>query len=304
MGYRPDPVLSSIAASRWRGNGKNKRLTFAFISQFRKPHAGVDWINLSGAEARAAEFGCRIDKFTLEEYSNSSALQRVLVTRGLKGLIVAPFFDSNPQLTLDWNKFCAVSIGITPFQPLLHAVTHDVFDAILIAWRRAVAYGYQRPGLVIPLHSLPSHVDDDENRQAAALILQQQCRPHNRIPPLIYSLQAPYATTVKKVLHWYQRWKPDAIIGFNGAMKDILMKEGNLRIPGQVGFAQLTTLPDMLDTAGIREPAEDIGKASVDLLLLTLRTNQWGLPLNRIRHYLEPRWNDGSSLPRLTNTYT
>ena len=65
MGYQPDPLVNAIAASRWRGNGKNKRLTFAFISQFRKPHAGVDWINLAGAEARAAEYGCRIDKFTL-----------------------------------------------------------------------------------------------------------------------------------------------------------------------------------------------------------------------------------------------
>ena len=193
-------------------------------------------------------------------------------------------------------------MGITPLQPLLHAVTHEVFDDILISWRRVVSYGYQRPGLMIPLHALPSHVDDDENRRAAALLLQQNCRSRNRIPPLIYPLQAPYKTTVRNVLRWYHRWKPDAIIGFNGAMKTLLMEEGELRIPEQVGFAQLTILPDMPDTAGIQEPAEEIGKASVDLLLLTLRTNQWGLPRNRIRHYLEPRWIDGRSLPRLTTT--
>ena len=50
--------------------------------------------------------------------------------------------------------------------------------------------------------------------------------------------------------------------------------------------------------AGIKEAADEACAAAVDLLQLTLRTNQWGLPTIRVRHYLEPQWLDGPTLPR------
>jgi len=298
LGYRPDPMMTAIAALRWRGGGKSGELTFGFISQFRRAHAGMDAGNFAGAEARAAETGCRLDHFFMEDYRNSAALQRTLLARGLRGLIVAAFFEEQPAVMLNWNKFCAVSIGLSPYQPPLHAVAQDAHDGVFMAWRKALDYGYRRPGFAIGLHALPVHVEDDENRQSAALFLHQKDRaPSERIPPFFRSLADSYEVRARGFAAWYRRWKPDAVIGFNNLEMQFLVREAKARIPDQVGFAALSTWPAE-GIAGIKDTPQGVGAAAVDLLQQTLRTNQWGLPETRIRHYLEPQWLDGPTLPR------
>jgi len=297
LGYHPDPMLTAVAASRWRGDGKRRGLTFGFISPFRHKRAGMDPENFAGAEARAVETGCCLDHFFLEDYRNSAAMQRTLLARGLRGLIVAPFFEAQPALTLDWSRFCAVSIGITPYQPPLHAVAQDSYDGTIMAWRKALDYGYRRPGFAIMLHALPTHAEDDEARQSAALFLHQNDRaPSERIPPFFHSIGDSFAAPARDFIAWYRRWKPDAVIGFNRMEREFLL-HAKVRVPDQVGFAALTTQSD-LGIAGIVEAAVDVGAAAVDLLQLALRTNQWGLPKKRIRHYLEAQWLDGPTLPR------
>jgi len=298
LGYHPDPLLTAVAASRWRDDGKSRGLTFGFISQFRHARAGMDPENFEGAEARAAETGCRLDHFFLEDYRNCAVLQRTLLARGLRGLIVASFFEENPAVMLNWNKFCTVSIGMTPYQPPLHAVAQDSYDGALVAWRQVLDYGYRRPGFAITLHALPTHVEDDEARQSAALFLQQKDRaPSERIPPFFHSVGDSYDTQARDFIAWYRRWKPDVVIGFNNLEMAFLSHDAKVRIPDQVGFAALTTR-STLGIAGVKDAAQEVGAAAVDLLLLTLRTNQWGLPTTRIRHYLEPQWLDGPTLPR------
>ena len=301
LGYRPDPIMTAMIASRWRGGGKRRDSTFAFITQFRRQYTGANRL-IAGAEARAAQLGCRLDCFALDDYANSAALQRVLISRGLTGLIVSPLVEAQPVLTLEWSKFCGVSVGITPYQPPLHSVAQDTFTGAILAWRQARAYGYRRLGLAIALHGLPTHLEDDDNRSAAALLLHKDCAPAERVPLLFHRLTEPYETQAKQVVLWYRRWKPDAVIGFNSMTKHILVHDAKIRIPRDAGFAALTTSPKESE-AGIREAADEIGAAAMDLLQFTLRTNQWGLPKKRIRHHLEPQWIDGPTLPRVKRTH-
>lgn len=296
LGYRPDPVMAAIAASRWHGRTHHKTITFGYISQFHHPASGMDRTNWAGAEARADELGCRLDHLVLEDYRDSSALQRTLTARGLTGLIIGSFYEATPTLTLNWAKFCAVSIGITPHQPPLHAVAQDAFDGALLAWRQVRAFGYPRPGMVIASHESKIHAEDDDNRRAAALVLHASCKSSDSVPPLIYNMTDPYDIKVRRLRTWHKRWKPDAVIGFNAETQFRLTDDVGIRVPEQVGYAQLIVLPEY-NTAGIKEAADEIGAAAVDLLQFTLRTNQWGLPKTRIRHYLEPQWLDGPTLP-------
>ena len=190
-----------------------------------------------------------------------------------------------------------MSIGITSFQPPLHAVAQDTFDAAIVAWRRVLASGYRRPGFVIILHALPVHVEDDDTREAAVLFLQKGRAPDELIPPLFLSHTDTRATLARNFVAWYRRWKPDAVIGFNPMVMEFLLHDAKVRVPDQVGFATLTNWPAE-GFAGIKEAADEAGAAAVDLLQQTLRANQWGLPKTRIRHYLEPQWVDGPTLPR------
>jgi len=302
LGYRPDPAFSWMAEVRWRGGKGCQRLNLAFIFQFRQ-HASDKRLFYHGAETHAAELGYGLDQFFMEDYPDSGALQRILIARGIRGIIVGPLFKSEPTLELDWSKFCTVGCGHGHFEPTFHVVTYDPYEAIMVAWRRALAYGYRLPGLVIPLHAPPVCVDDDENRRAAALLCHDQGAPGGNVPPLCYSFGDPYEVLVKRMRSWFRKWKPDAVLGLNDMPLGILQHEFKVRVPGEVGFAQFAdTDPEQQGIAGIKDSAEDIGRASVDLLQLILRTNQWGLPKTRIRHYVEPEWIDGETLPRRAGT--
>lgn len=297
LGYRPDPALAEIAAARWRQRDGRAGVTFAYISQLRQEPVGADWVNRQGVEARATELGCRIDHFVLEDHAGSAALQRILTARGIRGLILGTFFEPQPLLALDWNRYCAVNIAHSDYQPPLHMVAHDAFNGVLLAWHRALSYGYRRPGLVILRHARPASVEDDENRRAAAFVLHADAPSGRKVPPMFYSSREPYDVVAPRVVAWYRKWKPDAVIGFNTFIRDILVHEGHVRIPATTGFASLTGEQDN-PYAGISDSALEIGRAAVDFLQLALRTNQWGLPRLRIRHYLEPEWIDGATLPR------
>jgi LacI family transcriptional regulator len=175
-------------------------------------------------------------------------------------------------------------------------VTHDTYEEVLVAWQRALAYGYRRPGLAILRHPRPLVVDDDDSRCAAVLLCHARSAPGCRVPTLFYSPADPHEVLAARVVAWYRRWKPDAVIGFNGLVMQILQRQGKVRVPGQVGFAAINRQQN--DIAGIKEAAEDVGRAAADLLQVTLRTNQWGPPRPRVRHYLDPEWVDGDTLPR------
>ena len=148
------------------------------------------------------------------------------------------------------------------------------------------------------MHGLPTHVEDDDNRRAAALLLHNDCAPTERVPPLFYSMTESHEAQTQQVVAWYRRWKPDVVIGFNGMARNMLVDDAKARVPDQVGFVALTTLRWEGIIAGIKDPAEEAGAVAMGLLLMMMRTNQWGLPETRIRHYLEPQWLDGPTLPR------
>jgi len=301
LGYRPDPSFAWIANVRWRGGTSHQHVTLAYVSQLRRPHAGNDVGYRLGTKKRAAELGYGLETFFLDDYPDSAALQRILIARGIRWLIVGPFYEPEPLLALDWTEFCAVSCGLSHFEPALHAVTYDPYEEILVAWRRVIDYGYYRPGLVIPQHPRPTQVDDDDRRWAAtALLFRAPGTPNGQVPPLFYSFTDPYENLAQHVMGWYRKWKPDVVISLNSLnMMNILQHTGKTRSPGQVGFAQFAAIGHKQNNlAGIKDAAEDVGRATVDLLQLTLRTNQWGMPRTRIRHYVAPEWIDGDTLPR------
>lgn len=298
LGYRPDPTLAAAAAARWRPATGRPGVTLAYVSQSEHPGIGPGLLHWQGALARAEALGYRLDCFHLDTYADAAALQRVLLARGIRGLVIGPFYSPAPLLTLDWERFCAVSCSLGHHQPLLHAVERDAFDGLRLAWQRVYEFGCRRPGLVIFQHT-QLQVDDDDGRRAAVLLCRQERRPElcTRVPPLFYGRGETYKATVRRLLAWYRRWRPDVIIGFNTMILGALRQAG-IRVPEETAFVALVRVAGDPEVAGLREQAEDIGRGAVDLLDQALRTNQWGLPRVRVRHYLEPEWLDGATLPR------
>ena len=289
LGYRPDPALSEFISSRWRGGASREGVTLGFLHN--SPEAvGGDARIYRGAVARAGELGYKLDTFYTKQYADDAALQRVLRARNIRGLLLDMF--EPPCVNLNWSDFCAVNCRLGGFLPPLHTVYQDVVSAIEALWQGAQARGYRRIGFAM-LEYDNVVLNDDALRRAAISLTQNQSEA---VPPLILKSSQDWW---HKTPRWYRKWKPDAVIGMNVAFLRALTMEGGVKVPEEVGFARLVTEDgaEIGKVAGLVDPEVSIGRAAIDQLDLCLRTHQYGLPEVRMHHLIEPRWQEGASLP-------
>lgn len=289
MGYRPDPALSEFIAARWRGGASRDGVTLGFLHNSPGAVGGQARI-YRGALARAGELGYKLDAFDTKQYADDAALQRVLRARNIRGLLLDML--EPPCANLDWGDFCAVNCRLGSFLPPLHTVYQDVVSAIEALWHGAHAHGYRRIGFAM-LEYGKTLLDDDALRRAAISLTQNQSEA---VPPLILKSSQDWW---HKTSRWYRKWKPDAVLGLNIAILHALRLEGGVRVPEEAGFARLVweDTDEKGEIAGLMDPDEFIGRAAIDQLDLCLRTHQYGLPEVRMHHLIEPRWQEGASMP-------
>jgi len=289
LGYRPDPALSEFITARWRGGASREGVTLGFLHN-SPDTVGGDARIYRGALARAVELGYKLDTFYTKQYADDAALQRVLRARNIRGLLLDMF--EPPCVNLDWGDFCAVNCRLGNFLPPLHTVYQDVLSAIEALWQGAHARGYRRIGFAM-LEYDNAALDDDALRRAAISWTQNQSEA---VPPLILKSSQDWW---HKTPRWYRKWNPDAVLGLNVAILHALTMEGGVKVPEEVGFARLVSEDgaEIGQVAGLVDPEEPIGRAAIDQLDLCLRTHQYGLPEVRMHHLIEPRWQEGASLP-------
>ena len=289
LGYRPDPALSEFIAARWRGGASREGVTLGYLHNSPDAVGGQARI-YRGAFARAGELGYKLDAFHTKQYVDDAALQRVLRARNIRGLLVDMI--EPPCVNLNWSDFCVVNCRLGSFLPPLHTVYQDVVSAIEALWQGAHARGYRRIGFAMFEYG-KALIEDDALRRAAISLTQNQ---GGAVPPLIVNSSQDWW---HKTPRWYRKWKPDAVLGLNVAILHALTMEGGVQVPEEVGFARLVTEDgaEIGKIAGLVDPEEPIGRAAIDQLDLCLRTHQYGLPEVRMHHLIEPRWQEGASMP-------
>ncbi|MEI6033097.1 MAG: LacI family DNA-binding transcriptional regulator [Verrucomicrobiae bacterium] len=291
LGYRPDPGLSEFTAARWRAGASREGTTLGYLYN-PKSMAQTTGRICRGAGERAEELGYRIEKFSVLDYEKEDAMQRVLRARNIRGLLLDIY--EPPAVRLNWGDFCAVNCRLGSFLPPLHTVYQDVFSATRELWHGAHQRGYRRIGFAMFVGG-HDPLGDDALRDAAILWTRAKSKKPTVPPIFLNPLKGWWHSTVK----WYRRWKPDAVLGLNIAILQALEAEGGVKVPGEVGFARLAATRDEEAgrVAGLVDADHSIGRAALDQLDLCLRTHQYGLPDVRIHHLIEPRWQEGASMP-------
>jgi DNA-binding LacI/PurR family transcriptional regulator len=144
-GYKPDPVLSSLAAYRCKGSGHGNLLAFL-------DRDGTEYSSkvLDGVMREGSLLGYRAERFSLPRNpSHQKKLTRSLFHRGVRGLLFGPS-DSPWQFEdWDWDEFAMVSLGALSHEPPMHAVAMDYFDGAAQGCRMLQRSGCQRPALII-----------------------------------------------------------------------------------------------------------------------------------------------------------
>lgn len=292
LGYRPDPLVSAIAAQRWQTDQAHpgRIVAFAKIQKYRIPdpwHPTVE-----GAREEAARRGYTLQEFSLMDFGSARNFGRALYHRGIRGLVLGSVYDEDIPVDLPWEHFSAVHCGMAVCPVPLHTIMSNHFEAVELAVHKALASGHPTIGAVfIPF---TPEVKDDRLRLGAYLACQR-AHPRGRLAdPLTVPNDA---RLPERVLAWYERSRPSLVIGHNRWILEILTEAGGWKCPEDFAFITLHREADDTDLAGLQVNDGQTGAKAVEVLDQLLRTNQMGTTVHPVLHDIQPDWMDGPSCP-------
>jgi DNA-binding LacI/PurR family transcriptional regulator len=300
MGYRPDPLLSSLAAYRHGQRPAGIRSSLAWINHWDQPerlrqqHKEFDgyW---RGASAAAERFGYRLEEIRWAEDCSARRFQQILLTRNVRGLLIPPHQSPPEWGEFDWSKFPVIRFGLSVRTPDSHLVTADHLRAVVMAFERISRYGYRRAGLVVC-------GDFDRrlggNYTGGFYAAQKLFKFQHALPPLMtderrYREQP--AKARETLRQWLLKHQPDAILTSVPQVPGMIRELG-YRIPEDAAVAG-TSIYDVPVDAGINQNPEAIGRIAVEMLVAQINVNERGEPAAPCRILVESLWQDGKSLP-------
>ena len=295
MGYRPDPMLATLAQYRQ----SKRQPTF---------HAEIAWINCwpipenllklgefaaywRGASKTAEKLGYRIEEIVWNTpHTAFDRLEQILMARNITGLLFPP--QPSPSeidwSAFPWSRYYVIRFGYSGHLPDAHVVTSDQTANGLMAYNRIRERGYERIGFV---QGAPKY----HRFLAGFLQGQTDIDSRLRIPPLFapdLSRDSEYRASLHR---WIRRYRPDAIFTDIKGL-DIAVKSLGYRVPADIAMASTTILDGGLDS-GIDQNPEEIGRVAMETLAALIHNNLRGIP-SIVRHTLVMgRWVNGTSLP-------
>jgi LacI family transcriptional regulator len=275
MGYRPDPMLASLVAYRGHLRERKSKSLIAFVTTGKTPseyrvhrfHTGT----LLGAQRRGNELGFQVVPVWLPELEkNFRDPTKVLLARGIQGVILAPLVDLNTPVRLDWNQFSVVALGYSFQKPEFNYAASHLFQDMCLAFDRVSACGYMRPTLIYTADNLRRTLNQ---LHGAFLFKQSALAPQNQLPPL--SLRD--ANQVETVREYLRTHRPDVIFsGFSDLLQ--IIKSIGYSIPRELGYVALDTVNYNSQISGIFQDPERIGSAAMDRLNMQLQFSIRGVP--------------------------
>lgn len=292
MGYSPDPVLASFAASRWHGHPSHAVNALAIIKDARKD-AAIE--GEPGLRQYAATLGYRLESFSVRDHDTGRHLSDILYSRGILGVAVGQIFTPGFCDSFDWSKFASVAISEGDFRPPIHLVMPDHFRAVQGSWDYAVSCGFQRIGMVI--FDMP-HALDFHDRRAALADRQADVPADGRIPLLTvesWNSESPAesAKVAAAVKRWVDCHTPDCVLGFNEIFWWVLRDIGWRGLSNPNGFVSLWKHVPSSQCPGFLLSPDEVGRRGLDWLDSLLRTGRRGLPDYPATMEIEMRWEPG-----------
>lgn len=290
MGYRPDPALSALIAYRQSTKQGQTDQVIAFIvncrdeKEFHESHVHQQLVD--GARARATELGYKLDLFWLgRDYPSSKALNRVLKTRGIQGVILGAFDIHNLDLQLDWDFFSVVKINILPIELSVETVLSNQMSGVRLAMSELREHSIRHVGLAVADH------DEAHNRNlftAGYLVGQRHLDPSDIIPPLIFH-RKPKEELLPEVIEWARKYNLQAILSnwnyFDEAAWQITIEYGQ-----PCRYVPLDADERTKRYGGVVQNHPLIGKRAVDRVVGQIKTFQRGTEEISSLTMVQPTW--------------
>jgi LacI family transcriptional regulator len=302
MGYVPDPFLAALAAHRQQRLPAKNHGVLAWINHWADPKRLRQFQEFDaywhGASAAAGRFGYRVDEIRWERDCSPKRLEKILLARGIDGVLIPPHRDLIDWGDFDWNKFSVVRFGLSVPSPDSNVITADNYRATVLAISKIHEYGYRRIGLTVN-RQFNERVGG--NLLSGLFYAQKLLGLKPALQPLLTFLESRTAEELSRqkgaLEVWLKRYKPDALLISDIELPGMLRDLG-YRIPQDIAVAGTTVLDIPGVDTGIDQHPEAIGRTAVETLLKQMNLHERGEPRFPSRILVESRWQDGGSLPK------
>ena len=153
LGYRPDPMLSALAAYREQGRKINFQGIVAYLAYhpsesqcLLSPQSGDP---LLGARERAALLGYQIQFVSLNELPDApERLWKRLINQGISGAVLRSF-PLDPSTVAPPENMPCIDLFSQPHVGILPTVSSNHAQSMELVLHRLRKRGFKRPGLVL-----------------------------------------------------------------------------------------------------------------------------------------------------------
>ena len=299
-GYRPNPLVSALMASRRRRGGAGEVDVIALVTNYggRESWRSKDvcrW-EFEGIQSRAAGLGFRVEVFPLGEYRGDPVrLQSTLRTRGIRGVLLGFSREETERILFPTEEFAVAGLSAYFRSAAVDRANFHGFYNVQLALNRMWQLGYRRPALVVP--ELNNQISNNL-WSGAFLDWQRQLPKSNRCEPFIPC----EADDAKAFDLWLAANRPDSLLVYKVPVRRFLAKRG-YTVPEDLGLAYLYRNSDeMGQAAGIDGNLSAVGSAALDLVVEKLNSNPTGRTDHPKEVLIKGTWHDGATLPPRTRS--
>lgn len=293
LGYRPNPLLSSLASKKFRSAGVVAGTPLAvFVFPLRESGRWPVTYEKS-LLAHARELGYALTVYRIDGKARPAAVYRELYHRMVQGILVLgglredAFFQE-----FDWGQFSVVQCGRYFGPQPFHIVRPNIFQAVKLAFEELQKSGYRRIGYAVGRHT--ERMEDDDARFGAAVAMESALqRARDRVP--VYGGRF---DNVEALIAWAEKYRPDALIGFSEGIYWNLRDHG-FRMPEDFGFATMHATgqrhPSGVLCSGTMQNQDMIARQSVMLLDQLIRNRDRGRADSCLDVLVRSTWLQGNT---------
>lgn len=291
-GYRPSPVVNSFMHEVRSGAVKQRKYSIAYLCgrglNKKAPIYVYEQDFLRGARKEAQALGYDLDLLEWKPGAeNARQLERVLIARGLKGVMVGPARNAHEHLDLDWRQFAVLCSGYSVEKPRADRVAADLFKAFSEMVDLALKRGYQPVVAVMD----PATNQRLGQRWLSAISLQQRIFGGTKVKICRGSIESAFPLLEKLI----QSGKAPAL--FSQGNSIFPLREHGFRVPQQMGMVAFDKAGVPEELSAIDQPHELLGRRAVAHLSALIERGQWGLPEAPCRLTIECSWREGKTMP-------
>ncbi len=286
LGYRPDPLLAHLM-SHLRGSRRTPKtsVNLALLMMWEPPFVSR---LIAGAAQRANKLGYALDRIDLRTETNTEALTRTLMARGVAGVVLAPLLDPGVYRDLlDWNQFAATAMTYSLTKLSVNRVVTHHFENAVRTFALLCERGYKRIGLAMT----PDMEFRANHSYSGAYFRLTPMDGQATFPVLMLEGDIQRAVT-----RWFARYRPDAVVlansnHFNDSIRPFISPA----ILRKTAFVSLDSDPTH-GVAGIDQMFEVVGSQCVDDVVAQILRNERGFRPSPTVTMIEGKWAEATGL--------